>query len=100
MEAIEVLASHIEATVEWEPADHPCAPDAVDADWLRGFMTVDPVKAGGFEWTAWGYGSPCPEGTAPTRGEAKAAACHAMAASFIEAAEAHGVSVSVMKGGE
>ncbi len=100
IEAVAALASRIEATVKWESSDHPFAPDAVDADWLRGFMTLDPAKAGGFGWTAWGYGSPCPEGTAPTPCEAKAAACYAMAESFIRAAAAHGVAVSVMKGGE
>lgn len=112
-EAIEALASHIEATVKWEPADHPCAPGSEDADWMRGMLSVDPAKSqpdvgmdgaawgsGGMDWAAWGYGSPCPEGNAPTRAEARAAACYAMAESFINAAAAHGVAVSVLKGGE
>lgn len=103
IEAIEALASHIEATVKWEPADHPCAPESEDAEWMRGSLSVDPAKSqpdGGMDWIAWGYGDPCPEGNAPTRIEAKAAACYAMAESFIKAATAHGVAVSVLKGGE
>ena len=101
---IKALAAHIAATVEWtqdekEGANGPFL-DAWDADWLVGWLTVDAareVDGSGFEWRAWGYGSPCPEGASPTREEAKAAACAAMAESFIKAAAEHGLTVAVAR---
>ena len=95
---IKALATHIAATAEWVNAEHPASPESEDADWLRGFMTVDP-RGGRWVWTAWGYGSPCPEGKTSTREDARAAACHAMAESFIKAAAEHGLTVAVAREG-
>lgn len=91
------LAAHLEAIVEWEPPSDGLSPEGEDADFLRGFMTLDPAKSGGFDWTAFGYGSPCPEGWAPTRQKAKSAACSAMAESFSKAAAAHGLVITVVE---
>lgn len=94
---LDELAAHVAMTVEWvkdETQDiNGRTSGSWDTEWMRALLSAGPCPEGNYEWSAWGWGSPCPEGIAASLKDAKAAACRACAESFLRAASAAGVEV-------